>query len=94
MRPIMILVTPSRALAWLRGDDSPVDLDRVARYAAVMDAGAWEDRPEHPIVVDENDRLIEGHHRMRAIVQLASPVRCAVELRGWPARRAAILFQS
>lgn len=64
-------VTPAKAQRWL--DDKnrrnrPVRDDRVDRYAELMETGQWLASPD-AIAFDHNGRLINGQHRLKAVVR-------------------------
>lgn len=53
------------------------DNNVVDRYAADMVTGNWRLSPQG-IVFDENDRLIDGHHRLKAIIKSGITILMAV----------------
>jgi len=63
-------IFPTTALALLRTNDGNRKLRKnvVARYAATMTQGNWLLTPE-PIVIADTGRLLNGQHRLSAIVQ-------------------------
>jgi hypothetical protein len=73
-------ITPDRARAYLvfsnDGNRKLVNLV-VARYAADMIAGRW-DLTGEPIIFDDTGRLIDGHHRLHAIVRSDIPIQFLV----------------
>lgn len=64
-------VSPAKAEKWLEeaniGNRS-LSIPHVERLARDMKAGAWGDTPE-PIAFDSNGRLIDGQHRLAAVVK-------------------------
>lgn len=64
-------VTPDKAKEMLRFNKSNRDLhdDRVAAYAAIMTEGEWADFHTDPIVFDTNGNLLNGQHRLRALIR-------------------------
>jgi hypothetical protein len=45
----------------------------VARYAEEMREGAWNSHSPFPIVIDTNQNLIDGQHRLQAVVESGIP---------------------
>jgi hypothetical protein len=77
-------IRPATAESWLQSQFSTpqakaILLEIAARYAAVMEAGAWEDRgDDDPIVVhatpNGSGRVVwNGAHRLGAVMILARP---------------------
>ena len=64
-------VDPTRAEAILTGntDNRPVDQARVNKYAKQMAAGLWKESSAELVQIAENGRLIDGQHRLKAIIQ-------------------------
>jgi hypothetical protein len=48
----------------------PLRKSVIRAYAAEMIAGRWKDSPQ-PVIVDTNGNLIDGQHRMTAVVEAA-----------------------
>jgi len=75
-------VTPEMAATWLSDNPNrrPLDAVRAAEYAAKMKAGTWTERERHetPITVTEGGTLINGQHRLSAVVLAGFPVRLRV----------------
>lgn len=69
IRASRTFVTPDMAAKLLRHtpNQRPLNLRRVARYAADMTAGAWLENGE-TVKLDEAGVLVNGHHRMKAVV--------------------------
>lgn len=63
-------VSPAMARAWLEHNkkNRNVSASLVNRYAQVMKAGGWEVNGE-AIIFDTNGNLIDGQHRLHAIVK-------------------------
>jgi hypothetical protein len=61
---------------------------RVTEYADRMIKEQW--MIGQPIIFDENDCLIDGQHRLRAVVRYGKPV-CFLVVRGLPEKSASIL---
>lgn len=72
-------VTPEMAETWLKRNfnNRPVSMDTVRAYAREMKRGRW--LPVHQgIAFDMEDNLVDGQHRLMAIVMAARPVRLMV----------------
>jgi hypothetical protein len=66
----MTAITPELAAAWLENRNThnrPLRDYRIAELARDMSAGRWHDTGE-PIKFDYNDALLDGQHRLGAIV--------------------------
>lgn len=75
-------ITPERALAWLEHnnlENRPVRAANVRKLVADMSAGNYIVTGDS-IKFDWNGRLIDGQHRLRAIVEHGKPVLIAVAL--------------
>jgi len=78
-----LIVTPDMASSWLskRADYqrniSPVT---VARYADAMRRGQWKFVPSQGIAITTEGHILDGQHRLAAIVQSGIPQRCMVHL--------------
>ena len=72
-------VTPQMAREWLATDQSNRKLKKgaVAANARDMKAGKWNMTGE-PIKFDTEGRLIDGQHRLQAVVQAEVPVRMMI----------------
>lgn len=72
-------VTPAIAKAWLESNTDNRNIRRrtVEKYARDMLAGAWAQTVE-PIKFAADGRLLDGQHRLHAIVQSGVTVRLAV----------------
>jgi len=81
----VVLVTPSMAEATLQAsnyDNRKIRKTVVARYAKIMIDGGWKLTPE-PIIMSNTERLLNGQHRLSAVV--ASGVACRfMVIRGVP----------
>ena len=79
-------ITPELAGRWLKNNfrNRPVKADVVAAYARDMVAGLW--RPTHQgVAFNDRDELIDGQHRLLAIVKAGVTVRMMVTF-GLPAK--------
>jgi hypothetical protein len=73
-------ITPAKARKYLEantGNFRPRDQARVKRYAGEMSAGEWELNGES-IKFSVNGELLDGQHRLLAVVEANSPIRMAV----------------
>ena len=70
-----ILVTPEMAAAYLAANkrNRPLRKARVERYARDMSEGRWQMNGETIIISDEGN-LLNGQHRLEAVVKAAVPV--------------------
>lgn len=77
------IITPEKAKEYLLTQESNRDINdrRVADYVGRMDRGEWI--LGQPITFDGNGRLIDGQHRLKAIMRHGEPVVFAV-MRGMP----------
>lgn len=79
MTTVEMLITPRQAVKWLEGNvhNRAVRDSVVERYARDMKAGKW--RLTHQgIAFDENDVLVDGQHRLFAIIEADTDVRMMV----------------
>lgn len=81
-------VTPSTASKWLdrNGGNRNVRPSRVARYAADMRAGRWQQNGD-TFKFDTTGRLIDGQHRCHAIIESGKSMTAFV-VQGLPAEAA------
>lgn len=79
MRMTVELVTPEIALRWLAMNQSnrPISEDLVKRYAEDMKAGRWK-TTHQGIAFDASGLLLDGQHRLRAIVRAKIGMRVVV----------------
>ena len=63
-------VTPAKAASWIEGntDNRPLSDRRIKQYAADMTAGKWR-LTHQPIALTDDGRLLDGQHRLWAIVE-------------------------
>lgn len=79
MQSKWIEVTPEKAAAWLHNNfrNRPMSDDVVAAYARDMKDGRWV--PTHQgIAFNDRDELIDGQHRLQAIIRSGVTVRMMV----------------
>lgn len=69
MRMRVVSINPKRAaeLLALSAGNRPIRKLLVARYAKEMAMGSWKLSPE-PIIVTKKGRLVQGHHRLHAVI--------------------------
>ena len=74
-----VAITPDLAEKWLERNrqNRRVRTDRVDRYAELMSGGDWLVSPD-AIAFDHQGRLINGQHRLKAIVQSGETVQALV----------------
>lgn len=77
-------VTPELAAKWLQaaGKNRKLKKSTVAAYAADIRNGAWL-TTHQGLAFNSNDRLIDGQHRLNAVVQARQSVTMLVSC-GWP----------
>lgn len=70
-----VLVTPGMARKWLSqsGGNRILAPAHLERLTLEMKAGTWKETPE-PIAFDENGDLVNGHHRMNAVIASESTI--------------------
>lgn len=79
-------VTPALAKEWLKKNcvlNRPLSLTTVGEYARLMEIGnghdGWDSEAPHtPIAFDWDDNLVNGQHRLRAIIASGRTIRCLV----------------
>jgi hypothetical protein len=66
----VVMVTPKKAEEWLakNGVNRPLSDSRVARYAEEMKKGNWHCNGEPIIFTEDYTRLLEGQHRLSAVI--------------------------
>lgn len=69
-------ITPERAAEYLKGNAAGRSINRnaVEMYARDMAAGRWQ-QTHQGIALDEDDVLIDGQHRMHAVIRSRTAVR-------------------
>ena len=72
-------VTPEKALAWLTNAarNRPIIDSAVRRYGADIETGRWKLNGQ-TIIFDLNDKLVDGRHRLTAVVSTQTDVRMLV----------------
>ena len=70
----IVSVTPEMARLWTEGHNNYRKLSKVAvtRYQRIMDNGLWS--LSQPLIFDENGLMIDGDHRMNAVMGHGKPV--------------------
>ena len=80
MKVVEMVITPEQAQKWL---DEKFLVNRFVRsttidqYARAMKAGKW-DLTANPIQFDKEGMILDGHHRLSAIVKAGVPVKMMV----------------
>ena len=79
MRMAIELITPEMARAWLAANQSnrPISEQVIKRYAEDMKAGRWK-ATHQGIAFDRAGLLLDGQHRLRAIIRAGIAVLFAV----------------
>lgn len=74
-------ITPEQAKAWLDGHRNirPINWRNVASFARDMKTGNWK-ITHQGICFNERDELVDGQHRLHAIIQADRPVRMLVSV--------------
>lgn len=88
-----VLVTPDQAAKWLEkpAKNRKINTRRVGLYAAMMKRGDWM-LTNQGIAIDEFGMLIDGQHRLSAIVECDVPVELLV-IRAVPNKAQLVLDQ-
>ena len=76
----IVEVTPETAAQWLKGNtqNRPINEEKVAEYAEKMRLGTWRSGRGMPIIRRSDGRLINGQHRLYAIIRAGVAVRLRV----------------
>ncbi|MGP1576578.1 MAG: hypothetical protein ACTTH7_03665 [Treponema sp.] len=78
----VIEVTPQMAEAWLQNnpENRPINEERVREYEDKMRRGEWEEkhRGGEPLIVMKEGELINGQHRLTAVVRNGKSIRMQV----------------
>lgn len=79
MTTTTMLITPAIARAFLANNhhNRPIKRHRVRQYAADIKAGRWEENGE-TIKIAKDGSVLDGQHRLLAIVQSDTPARMLV----------------
>lgn len=77
------LITPEMAREYLFSQQTNRNINnvRVGDYTLRMSRGEW--KVGQPIIFDENDCLIDGQHRLKAVIKYGKPVEFSI-MRGVP----------
>lgn len=78
-RIIVVEITPDTARAWLERNigNRPASPAVVSRYAKDMSSGQWKMTGD-PIRFSRTGKLIDGQHRLSAIIQAGVTIQCVV----------------
>lgn len=80
MKTELVTVTPSIAKAWIDSTSSrnrSLSSARVRSYAELMKSGRWMMNGES-IIIDDNGNLIDGQHRLHAVIRSGKSVQMVV----------------
>lgn len=80
MKTEIVLVTPSLAAKWLSATTSknrPMKPEALRQYIQSMRSGKWRENGES-IVIDDNGNILDGQHRLQAVVSSGMSFRFAV----------------
>lgn len=80
MNVVEMEVTPAQAQDWLANmrTNRSVSKSLVRKYARAMLTNSWVSRTNETIAIDEEGYVIDGQHRLHAVVMAQQPVRMAV----------------
>jgi len=83
LRVSVELITPEMAREYLfsQGANRNINSTRISDYILRMSRGEW--KIGQPIIFDENNCLIDGQHRLKAVIKYGKPVEFAI-LKGVP----------
>jgi len=72
----LVRVTPEMATQWLETQGVNRNLSSVTmyRYSRAMADGAWRSDPQMPLRFNEDGRLVDGQHRLSAVVEYGRPI--------------------
>lgn len=75
----VVTITPAMAQSWLKRNSGnrPLKQSHVLRLAKAIGAGGWKLTGD-PIRFSETGKLIDGQHRLQAIVLADQPAQCVV----------------
>lgn len=84
-RTVLVTVDPETAEEWLRCRVSPAEpaFARVRHFAKIMATGLWHPREDEPIelkVSDAGVTVLDGQHRLAAVVVARQPVKLLVRM--------------
>ncbi len=75
------VVTPEKAAFWIEtanNHNRPLSAMMVKRYAEIMRAGKWRENTPEPISFTPDGVLVDGQHRLAAVVEAGIPVRMTI----------------
>ncbi len=83
----LCLVTPEQAASWLtlNTQNRPLIERRVQHYAQIMQEGLWEADCSRPVQILNTGLLLNGQHRLTAVIQAGVPVQLQVAVYASPA---------
>lgn len=79
VRANTLLISPEMAKTWIenQGKNRHWRREIVNKYKAEMLAGMWRENGQ-PIIFDDNGSLVDGQHRLRAIMESNRAIKCLV----------------
>lgn len=75
------LVTPDMAkklLSSVADFQRPISQKKVNEYATFMRRGEWQVTPTHSIGISEDGEIVDGQHRLAALVKFGQPVKMSI----------------
>ena len=82
--PFYDLISPKQAAAWLSKNlnNRPLNEELVSEYVEKISAGEWKERVhrEIPVMVTPEGELINGQHRLSAIVKAGRSVLLKIQI--------------
>lgn len=79
MKPNVVTITPKLAAEWLESNTNnrPLSPSRISRLAEVIASGLFQENGE-TIIFTEDGALLDGQHRLAAVVQAGKSIRSLV----------------
>lgn len=80
MQLLEMEVTPEQAREWLQSKrrNRTFSPKQVALYARMMREGAWVSRTNEAVAFDDSGQLVDGEHRLRAVLACGQAIKMAV----------------
>lgn len=77
----VVNVNPEQAKLWLSNNPNnrPINTLKVNKYAKMMKNGLWNFKESTPIQINKNEVLINGQHRLSAILQTGLTVKMRIQ---------------
>lgn len=76
-----IVVTPAMAKSWLEQDNNfqrSISKTVVNKYKLAMVQGLWQVTPTHSIGISSDQQVVDGQHRLAALVEYGKPLEMSV----------------